>query len=370
MPFPSTMKYIDHGQGGPASCLQVKQGDLPQLKSGEVLIEVAYAGVNRPDVLQRAGAYPPPAGASPILGLEVAGKIVALGETISAKVQSKGYRGGKEEATQSYSTIRRGADDDANKDSHVNATWQIGDIVCALTPGGGYAEYCAAPASNCLPVPKGLSLAEAAALPENYFTVWTNVFDRGRLQAGERFLVHGGAGGIGITAIQLAKAFGATVFTTVSGADKVEAVKKLGADVAIDYQKQDWAEEIRKLTGKQGLDCILDIVGGTYIEKNLKLLKTNGRLVQIAFLQGSKVELDCMPILTRSLTFTGSTLRPRSIEEKAAIAQALLKNVWPLLEAKKLHTLIHAIYPLKEAQKAHELMESSAHIGKIVLKVI
>lgn len=332
MSLPANMKYIDHGRGGPASCLQVKYGDLPQLKSGEVLIEVAYAGVNRPDILQRAGAYPPPAGASPVLGLEVAGKILA-------------------------------------KASNVQE-WKINDVVCALTPGGGYAEYCAAPASNCLPVPQGLSLAEAAALPENYFTVWTNVFDRGRLRAGEKFLVHGGAGGIGITAIQLAKAFGATVYTTVSGSDKVEAVKKLGADAAIDYQKQDWAEEIKKLTGKQGIDCILDFVGGSYIEKNLKLLAVGGRLVQIAFLQGSKVELDCMPILTRSLTFTGSTLRPRSVEEKAAIAQALLKNVWPLLEAKKVGTLIHKVYPLDEAQKAHELMESSAHIGKIVLKVI
>ncbi len=332
MSLPANMKYIDHGQGGPASCLQVKQGILPQLKSGEVLIEVAYAGVNRPDVLQRAGAYPPPVGASPVLGLEVAGKI-------------------------------------ADKADDVKQ-WKIKDVVCALTPGGGYAEYCAAPASNCLPIPKGLTLAEAAALPENYFTVWTNVFDRGRLTTGEKFLVHGGAGGIGITAIQLAKAFGATVYTTVTGSDKIDAVKKLGADAAIDYQKQDWADEIRKLTGKQGLDCILDMVGGEYIGKNLKLLKTNGRLVQIAFMQGSRVELDCMPILTRSLTFTGSTLRPRSIEEKAAIAQALLKNVWPLLEAKKVGTLIHKVYPLDEAQKAHELMESSGHIGKIVLKVI
>jgi putative PIG3 family NAD(P)H quinone oxidoreductase len=331
MSLPTNMKYIDHGQGGPASCMQVKQGDLPQLKSGEVLIEVAYAGVNRPDILQRAGAYPPPAGASPVLGLEIAGKIVAQADDVQE--------------------------------------WKINDSVCALTPGGGYAEYCAAPASNCLPVPKGLSLAEAAALPENYFTVWTNVFDRGRLRAGESFLVHGGAGGIGITAIQLAKAFGATVYTTVNGSDKIDAVKKLGADAAIDYKKQDWAEEIRKLTGKKGVNCILDMVGGSYIEKNLQLLKPNGRLVQIAFLQGSKVDLDCMPILTRSLTFTGSTLRPRSVEEKAAIAQALLKNVWPLLEAKKVGTLIHAVYPLHEAQKAHELMESSAHIGKIVLKV-
>ncbi len=332
MSLPANMKYIDHGQGGPASCLQVKQGDLPQLKSGEVLIEVAYAGVNRPDILQRAGAYPPPAGASPVLGLEVAGKIVAKADAVQE--------------------------------------WKINDFVCALTPGGGYAEYCSAPAAHCLPIPRGLTLAEAAALPENYFTVWSNVFDRGRLTAGEKFLVHGGAGGIGITAIQLAKAFGAKVFTTVNGSEKVDAVKKLGADLAIDYQKQDWTEEIRKIVGRQGLDCILDFVGGAYIEKNLKLLDVNGRLIQIAFLQGSKVELDCLPILTRNLTFTGSTLRPRSLEEKASIAQALLKKVWPLLEAKKVGTMIYKVYALHEAQKAHELMESSAHIGKIVLKVI
>jgi putative PIG3 family NAD(P)H quinone oxidoreductase len=251
----------------------------------------------------------------------------------------------------------------------MNEPWQIGDIVCALTPGGGYAEYCAAPASHCLPVPRGLTLAEAAVLPENYFTVWSNVFDRGRLRAGERFLVHGGAGGIGYTAIQMAKALGATVYTTVSGADQVAAVKKLGADAAIDYKKQDWAEEMRRLAGNNGVDCILDIVGGSYIEKNLRLLALNGRLVQISFLQGSKVELDCLPILTKNLTFTGSMLRPRSVAEKAAIAQALLKNVWPLLEEKKIAILIHAVYPLAEAQKAHELMESSGHIGKIVLKV-
>src|SRR5208283_4199884 len=254
MSLPSIMKYIDHGNGGPVSCLQVRQGPLPGLQTGEVMIEVAYAGLNRPDIMQRAGSYPPPAGASPILGLEVAGKVVARAGDI--------------------------------------CRWNIDDIVCALTPGGGYAEYCAVPASNCLPVPKGLTLPEAAALPENYFTVWTNVFDRGRLRAGEKFLVHGGGGGIGITAIQLAKAFSATVYTTVTGSDKIDTVKKLGADEAIDYKKQDWVEEIRKLTGKQGLDCILDMVGGEYIEKNLKLLKSNGRLVQIAFMQGSKVELD------------------------------------------------------------------------------
>jgi NADPH2:quinone reductase len=329
--LPQTMNYIDYGQGGPASCMRIKQAPLPQLKSGEVLIEVAYAGVNRPDVLQRLGAYPPPPDASPVLGLEVAGSIAAKSADITQ--------------------------------------WQVGDVVCALTPGGGYAEYCVVPASHCLPVPQGLTLAEAAALPENYFTVWSNVFERGGLKPGENFLAHGGAGGIGYTAIQLAKAFGAKVFTTVTGDKKVEAVKKLGADVVLDYQTQDWAQEINAIAGVQGIDCILDFVGGSYIQKNLKLLARNGRLIQIAFLQGSKVELDCLPILTKNLTFTGSTLRPRSIAEKAAIAQALLKNVWPLFTAKKLTVLVSAVFPLAHAPKAHELMESSGHIGKIVLKV-
>jgi NADPH2:quinone reductase len=331
MSLPDTMHYIDHGPGGPASCLQLKEGALPQLQTGTVLIEVAYAGVNRPDVLQRAGKYPPPSGASPVLGLEVAGKVAAKADDVQ--------------------------------------TWETGDLVCALTPGGGYAEYCLAPASNCLPVPKGLSLAEAAALPENYFTVWTNVFDRGRLCGGETFLVHGGSSGIGITAIQLAKAFGAAVYTTVGSDEKMKAVKKLGADAAINYRQRDWAEEIGELTGGRGVNCILDMVGGAYIQKNLNLLAPDGRLIQIAFMESSKAELDCMPILIKRLTFTGSTLRPRSVEEKAAIAQALLKNVWPLLESKKIGTLIHADFPLAEAQKAHELMESSTHIGKIVLKV-
>jgi NADPH:quinone reductase len=330
--LPETMNYIDHSKGSPASCMQVKLAPLPQLKSGDVLIEVAYAGVNRPDLLQRAGLYPPPLGASPILGLEVSGKIAARADDVKQ--------------------------------------WQIDDVVCALAPGGGYAQYCVVPAVHCLPIPKGLSLAEAAALPENYFTVWSNVFERGRLKPRENFLVHGGAGGIGYTAIQLAKAFGATVYTTVTGADKIEAVKRLGADVVLDYSKQDWAQEVATLAGAQGIDCILDFVGGSYIQKNLKLLARNGRLVQIAFMQGSKIELDCLPILMKNLTFTGSMLRPRSVEEKAAIAQALLENVWPLFAVKKLNVLVSVVFPLAEVQKAHELMESSGHIGKIVLKVI
>ena len=331
MSLPKTMQYIDHGQGGKADVMQVKSGPLPTLKPGEVLIEVAYAGVNRPDVAQRSGSYPPPPGASPYMGLEVAGRVVARADGVSQ--------------------------------------WNIGDSVCALTPGGGYAEYCAAPASNCLPVPKGLSMEEAAALPENYFTVWANVFDRGHLVAGERFLVHGGSSGIGITAIQLAKAFGATVYTTVGNADKIAAVKKLGADVAINYREQDWAAELAKATDKAGMNLILDMVGAPYFDKNLKALALDGRLVQIAFLQGAKGELDLTQVMTKRITFTGSTLRPRTVEQKAAIAQSLRDKVWPLIEARKVGTIIHATFPLAEVAKAHLLMESSTHIGKIMLMV-
>jgi NADPH2:quinone reductase len=327
----ATMKYIDHGKGGPASCLQVKEGPLPRLKTGEVLIEVAYAGVNRPDLMQREGLYPPPPDASPFLGLEVAGKVVAKADDVGQ--------------------------------------WHIGDTVCALTPGGGYAEYCASPAIHCLPIPKGLTLMEGAALPENYFTVWTNVFDRGRLQSGEKFLVHGGSSGIGITAIQLSKAFGASVYTTVGNDEKADAVKKVGADAAINYKEKDWAKELSGLVGKGGVNCILDMVGAPYIQKNLQSLAIEGRLVQIAFLQGAKAEIDFMPIMIKRLTFTGSTLRPRTIGEKAAIAQALLKNVWPLLEAGKVRPIIHSTFSLADAKKAHELMATSSHIGKIMLRV-
>ncbi len=329
--LPDTMNYIDHGKGGPAACLQTRQGPVPALKWGEVLIEVAYAGVNRPDVMQRAGSYPPPPGASPILGLEVAGKVVARGDGVTR--------------------------------------WHIGDSVCALTPGGGYAEYCAAPAANCLPIPKGLTLLEAAALPENYFTVWSNVFDRGRLRSGESFLVHGGSSGIGTTAIQLAKAFGAHVYTTVGSAEKIAAVEKIGADEAINYKERDWAAEIARLAGSHGVDCILDMVGGPYIQKNLQSLALEGRLVQIAFQQGARAGLDCMPILVKRLTFTGSALRPRTVEEKAAIAQALEKNVWPLLEAGTVRPIIYATFALADVRSAHELLETSTHIGKIMLEV-
>jgi putative PIG3 family NAD(P)H quinone oxidoreductase len=281
--------------------------------------------------LQRSGSYPPPPGASPIVGLEVAGRISAIAPDVKQ--------------------------------------WKVGDVVCALTPGGGYAEYCAVPAPHCLPIPKGLSVKEAAALPENFFTVWTNVFDRGRLQAGETILIHGGSSGIGLTAIQLAKTFGATVYTTVGNKEKVDFCRKIGADAAINYREQDFVAEVAQLTDKKGVELILDMVGGPYIEKNLKSLALEGRLVQIAFLQPSKVELDCLPIMIKRLTVTGSTLRPRTVAQKAAIAQDLLKKVWPLLESGKVKPVIHDTFPLKDAKLAHELMESSKHIGKIMLEV-
>ncbi len=326
------MKYIDHGQGGAAAVMKLAEGPRPEPKAGEVLIEVAYAGVNRPDVLQRAGLYPPPPGASPVLGLEVAGTVVATGPGATR--------------------------------------WKPGDRVCALTPGGGYAEFVTAPEGSALPIPAGLTLAEAASLPETFFTVWTNVFQRGRLAAGERFLVHGGSSGIGATAIQLAKAFGATVYTTVGSAAKAEFCRGLGADVVFNYREDDWAAALWKATDKKGVDVILDMVGGDYTMKNIRSLAVEGRLVQIAFLQGSKIaDFDAMPIMLRRLTFTGSTLRPRSVEDKAAIGRELVEKVWPLLASKKVKTVIHQVFPLAEARAAHELMESSAHVGKIVLAV-
>ena len=325
------MRYIDHGKGGPADCMKLAEGPVPTPQPGEVLIDVHYAGVNRPDVLQRSGSYPPPPGASPFIGLEVAGHVCAVAPDVTQ--------------------------------------WKVGDAVCALTAGGGYAEFCVAPAGHCLPVPKGLSLLEAASLPENFFTVWSNVFDRGRLQAGESFLVHGGSSGIGLTAIQLAKAFGATVYTTVGNAEKVAFCEKIGADVVLNYREQDFAAEIWTRTAKKGVNLILDMVGGPYIARNLKSLALEGRLVQIAFLQESKVDIDCMPIMIKRLTFTGSTLRPRSVAEKTAIAQALQAKVWPLIEAGGIKPVVHQIFALGDAHRAHELMESSRHIGKIMLEV-
>jgi len=326
---PGSMTAIEIKQPGGPEVLTPSQRPAPQPAAGEVLVKVAAAGVNRPDILQRQGGYAPPPGTTDIPGLEIAGKIVALGDGV--------------------------------------AGWKVGDAVCALVAGGGYAEYCSAPVPQCLPFPKGYDAVKAAALPETFFTVWANVFDRGRLKAGESFLVHGGSSGIGTTAIQLAKAFGARVFTTAGGAEKCTACRKLGAEVAIDYRTEDYVEVVSKATEGRGVDVILDMVGGDYILRNLKVLALEGRLVQIAFLKGSTTEINLLPLMMKRQTLTGSTLRPRSVAEKGVIADALRKKVWPLLDAGSVAPIIHATFPLAKAADAHRLMESSAHVGKIVL---
>jgi putative PIG3 family NAD(P)H quinone oxidoreductase len=330
MTIPTTMRHVAITQPGPPDVMRIAQGPVPQPRPGEVLIEVAFAGVNRPDCAQRAGTYPPPPDASPVLGLEVAGRVVARGANV--------------------------------------ADWNLGDDVCALTPGGGYADYCIAPAAWCLPLPKGWSREQAAGLPENYYTVWNNVFDRAGLKRGETFLVHGGTSGIGLAAIQLAKAHGATVITTAGSPDKTAFCIGIGADFAIDYKTQDFAEEVKRIS-KRGVDVILDMVGGDYVERNLKCLAPEGRLAQIAFLKGSKVECDWRFIMLKRLTVTGSTLRASPPERKAALARELRQHVWPLLEQGKVRSVIHATFDLADAPKAHALMESSRHIGKIMLRV-
>ncbi len=325
------MRYIAAREPGPPDVLTIAEGPLPQPKKGEVLIEVSYAGVNRPDCAQRAGTYPPPPDASPVIGLEVAGEIVACGTDVN--------------------------------------TWQVGDKVCALTPGGGYAEYCTTPAAFCLPIPKGLTALEAASLPENFFTVWNNLFDRAHLARGETVLIHGGTSGIGVTAIQLAKQYDATVITTVGNDEKVEFCRSLGADHAINYRTQDFVAEVARITQKRGVDVVLDMVGGDYIEKNLKSLALEGRMVMIAFLHGGRAGVDWRHIMMRRLTVTGSTLRASPTERKAAIANSLRAKVWPLIESGVVKPVIHRVFPLAEAAAAHALMESSQHIGKIMLEV-
>jgi NADPH2:quinone reductase len=324
------MAAVEIVQPGDPEVLQIRQRPVPQPGPGEVLVKVAAAGVNRPDIMQRRGLYPPPPGASDIPGLEIAGEVVALGEGVNGPA--------------------------------------LGDTVCALVTGGGYAEYCTAPAPLCLPLPKGLGTVEAAALPETFFTVWTNVFDRGGLQPGERFLVHGGAGGIGTTAIQLAREFGATVFATAGSPEKCAFCEQLGAR-AIDYRQEDFVERIRTLTEGKGVDLILDMIGGPYLQRNLDCLAPGGRLVLIAVQGGPKTDINLLPVFLKRLTLTGSTLRPRSIEEKAAIAASLREKAWPLLESGRIKPVIHGTFPLAEAAEAHRLMESSRHIGKIVLTV-
>ena len=327
---PKSMNYIKIEKHGDPEVLKLHSMPVPEPSPGEVLIRVSAAGVNRPDVMQRKGLYPPPPGATDVPGLEVSGTVVSTGKNVSEPM--------------------------------------VGSEVCALVTCGGYAEYCLAAASICLPVPENISLEDAAGIPETFFTVWTNVFDRGQLKSGESFLVHGGSSGIGTAAIQLAKAFGATVYTTAGTPEKCEFCENLGADAAINYREQDFSEEIKRLTEGKGIDVILDMIGGPYFPKNICLLADEGRLVQIALMQGSKAEVDFRSLLLKRVTLTGSTLRPRSVEQKTEIAKALRKNVWPLLDTGTVRPIIHQTFPLTQAAEAQSLMESSAHIGKILLK--
>ena len=330
--LPETMTAIEIAEFGPPEGLRPAKRAMPVAQHGEVLIKVAAAGVNRPDVMQRTGNYPPPPGASDIPGLEVSGEVVQVGHGVNSI--------------------------------------SLGDKVCALVAGGGYAEYCVAPASLSLPVPKNYSMAEAAGLPETFFTVWTNIFQRGGLQGGERILIHGGSSGIGTTAIQLAKAFGARVFVTAGSQEKCRACETLGAERAINYREENFAEIISEETKGQGVDVILDMVGGDYVKPNIASLAVEGRLVQIATLHGPKVpDFNILPIMMKRLTVTGSTLRPRTVAQKAVIADELRAQVWPLLETGAVKVVMDNTFDLADAASAHSRMEGSEHIGKIVLTV-
>jgi len=325
------MKAVEIAQPGGPEVLKITERPVPAPRPGEILIKVAAAGINRPDVMQRMGKYPVPPDASDLPGLEVAGEVVAKGVAVTM--------------------------------------WQPGDKVCALVHGGGYAEYCVAPEVQALPVPKGLSLIEAASLPETFFTVWGNVYDRGRLAPGESLLVQGGTSGIGVSAIQMAAATGNRVFATAGSDEKCAACVRLGAEKAINYRTQDFAAEIKAATGAKGVNVILDMVGGDYVPKELKILDDDGRLVFIAFLGGSKTELDINEVLRRRLTITGSTLRPRPVEFKGHLARNLREKIWPLIEAGRIKPEIYRTFPLAQASEAHRLMETSEHIGKLVLVV-
>jgi NADPH2:quinone reductase len=323
------MLAIEIREPGEPDVLVPVERPKPQPAAGEVLIKVAAAGVNRPDVLQRRGRYPPPPGASDIPGLEIAGTVEAIGDGVTG--------------------------------------WSAGDPICALVAGGGYAEYCVAPAPQCLPVPRGLDLVAAAAIPETFFTVWTNVFERGRLKAGESILIHGGSSGIGTTAIQLARAFGARVFATAGSAEKCAACERIGAERCINYRDTDFVAAIRDLTGGAGVNVVLDIIAGSYVPRNFDVLALEGRLLQIGVLGGPKTEINVGVIMQKRLTVTGSTLRARPIADKAAIAAAVREHVWPLLESGAVKPIVHATFPMRDAAAAHRLMESSEHVGKIVL---
>jgi NADPH2:quinone reductase len=325
------MRIVEISEFGGPDVLKLADRPDPVAGPGEVLIDVAAAGVNRPDVIQRLGKYPPPPGASDIPGLEVAGTIVAIGPEVSS--------------------------------------FSVGDEVCALVAGGGYAERVNVPQEQCLPIPRGLSMIEAAAIPETYFTVWTNLFDRGKLARGESVLVHGGTSGIGTTAIQLARAFGAQVLTTAGSDEKCEAARALGAEHAFNYRTTDWVAATKSATAGRGADVVLDIVGGDYMGRNLDVLALEGRLVQIAFLKSSKAELDFSVMMRKRAWITGSTLRPRTPEQKGVIARQLRQHVWPLLEARTVRPIVHQVFSLAQAAEAHRLMETSSHIGKLVLQL-
>ena len=331
MKLPETMNCIEIPEPGGPEALKTTSRSVPTPAPSEVLIRVEVAGINRPDVIQRQGNYAPPPGTTDIPGLEVSGEIVAVGVDIK--------------------------------------NWSVGDKVAALVAGGGYAEYVAAPFQQCLPIPNGLSMIEAAALPEAFFTVWTNVFERGALKKGETLMIHGGSSGIGTTAIQIASQMGARVITTAGSADKCQACADLGAERTVNYREEDFVEAAREFGDGKGVDVILDIVGGDYIAKNIKSLAPDGRLVQIAFLQGSKVDINFMSVMLKRLTFTGSTLRPQSIERKGEIAAALIENVWPLISSGKIKPVIYKTFALNQVAEGHALMESSQHIGKIMLKI-
>ena len=325
------MIAIEIREPGDPDVLVPVERPMPTPGPGEMLIKVAAAGVNRPDVMQRRGKYPPPPGASDIPGLEVAGSVDRIGTDVTG--------------------------------------WNVGDAVCALVSGGGYAEYCVAPAPQCLPVPRGFDFVSAAAIPETFFTVWTNVFDRGRLAAGESILIHGGSSGIGTTAIQLARARGARVFATAGSAEKCAACERLGAERAINYKEADFLEVVRASTGGRGVDVVLDMVGAEYFARNLSALAIDGRLVEIATLRGATVELTIPTVMQRRLTITGSTLRARSVAEKGVIARAVHEQVWPLLESGAVKPVIFQTFPLADAAGAHRVLEAGAHIGKLVLIV-
>ena len=325
------MTAIEITRFGEPNVLKPRQLPVPDIKGDELLIKVAAAGVNRPDIMQRTGMYPAPKGASEIPGLEISGEIASMGANVSG--------------------------------------WSIGDRICGLVAGGGYAEYCAVPASQCLPVPEGLTMAEAAALPETFFTVWSNVFDRGALKAGETFMVHGGTSGIGTAAIQMAKAFGAAVITTCGSDEKTAFCRELGADLAINYKTRDFAEEVKKFTKGKGVNVLLDMIAGDYMKRNLMVMAPEGRIVMIAVQRGPKIKANILPIMLKRLTFTGSTLRARETAFKADIARNLKEKVWPLIEQGKIRPVMSKSFALKQAAAAHGYLESGQNMGKIVLTV-